>query len=342
MTPLAPHLRPHGQRLLIVLGLVLVTLVIGLLFYRSQPGYSFADAFYMAVITMATVGYGEVRPLTAAGRVFNSLYIILSVSVLFVAIAMVSSFVIEVQLGNIFGKRRIRRMIEQLNNHFIVCGLGRVGRGAAEELHRSQVPFIVVDTSDDKVEWAIKEGMLAVVADATRDETLRDVGIERARGVIAALATDADNLFLTLSAKSLNPLINVSARANEEESETKMRRAGADSVFAPYNFTGRRLAQSILRPHVTQFLDFTTLGPQVGIEQVRVGAASEFAAKSLSELRQLRKELGVSVLAIRRADGRMVLNPAAQESINEGDSLIVMGEIESLHKLERMMAEAKP
>jgi voltage-gated potassium channel len=174
-------------------------------------------------------------------------------------------------------------------------------------------------------------GMLAVAADATRDETLHQVGIERARGLVAALATDADNLFVLLSAKGLNPKLYVAARAAEEGAEEKMRRAGADAVFAPYSITGHRLAQSLLRPHVVQFLDFTTkdIAMDIAIEQVRVSAGSEVAAKTIREM-QLRRNMGVIVMAIRRRDGNMLFNPPADTAVEAGDYLIVMGKQEDL------------
>jgi voltage-gated potassium channel len=184
----------------------------------------------------------------------------------------------------------------------------------------------------------MKAGMLAVLADASRDETLRDVGVGRAKGLISALATDADNLFVILSARALNPNLYLAARVVEEESEGKMRRAGADVVFAPYSITGHSLAQAMIRPHVHQFLDFTTknLGLNVGIEQVLVGEGCEFASRSLQQM-QLRRELGVIVLAIRKADGEMVFNPPADANIDGKDHLIVMGEPENLRKLETLL-----
>src|SRR5205823_12083109 len=209
-------------------------------------------------------------------------------------------------------------------DHYIICGFGRVGRGAADELKHAGVPFVVVDIDPERVERAMLAGMLAVNADSTRDETLRLVGIDRARGLVAALATDADNLFVLLSAKGLNPRIYVAARAAEEGAEEKMRRAGADAVFAPYAITGHRLAQSLLRPHVVQFLDFTTkdIGMDIAIEQVRVSESSEMVSKSLKEM-QLGRDFGVIVMAIRASDGRMLFNPTAEATVEAGDHLIV-------------------
>jgi voltage-gated potassium channel len=233
-------------------------------------------------------------------------------------------------------------MIDNLKDHYIICGFGRVGRGAAHELSHAGVPFVVVDINPDRVERAMHDGMLAVAADSTHDETLRLVGIERARGLVAALATDADNLFVLLSAKGLNPGIYVATRAAEEGAEAKMRRAGADAVFAPYAITGHRLAQSLLRPHVVQFLDFTTkdVGEDIAIEQVRVAASSEMVSKTIKEM-QLRKEVGVIVMAIRRESGEMVFNPPAETAVQGGDYLIVMGRPGNLRTLETLLAEPR-
>ncbi len=323
-------------------ALVTATLLVGVSGYMFFGGYGFFDALYLASMTVTTIGYGEPRPLPRSGRAFNVFFMLFGSGTLLLSLGVMTSTVLELQLGEFFQKRRTRRMIAGLRNHHIICGFGRVGRGAAHELQRAKAPFVVVDRNEDRVEWAMKHGMLAVLADAARDETLRDVNIGTARGLVAALATDADNLFLTVSAKQLNADLSIAARANEEEAEIKLRRAGADQVFAPYSFTGARLAQSILRPHVTQFLDFTMQagGPRVTIEQVRVSQTSEFASKSLRELGHLRKDLGISVLAIRRSTGRMLFNPHADEEVSGGDHLIVMGEPESLRKLERLFTEA--
>jgi voltage-gated potassium channel len=250
--------------------------------------------------------------------------------------------IIELELNQYFGKRRNKKMIDKLNDHYIVCGFGRVGRGAASELQRAGAPFLVVDKNENRVEGAMKAGMLAALADATNDETLRDAGVLRAKGLIATLSSDADNLFVILSAKALKPSLLVSARIASEETERKMRLAGADYVFAPYDMTGYRMAQVMLKPHVSQFIDFTTksIGLDVGIEQVRVPASSELVSKSLEEM-QIRKELGVIVLAIRKSDGRMLFNPPAEAEIEGGDFLIVMGETANLQRLEQMLAEVR-
>ena len=329
-------------RLLRVLLAIAVVLALGTVGFTTIADYPLFDAFYMTLMTITTVGYAEIHPLARAGRVFNSFLIFFGVSTMFLAVGATTQTIIELELSQYFVKRRVRRMIDKLDDHFIVCGFGRVGRGAANELQRAGVSFIVIDNHDDKVDRAMKSGMLAVLGDASRDENLRDLGISRSKGLIAALSSDADNLFLILSAKGLNPKLIISARVSEEGSEQKFRRAGADSVFAPYDITGSRLAQAILRPHVATFLDFTTMGMglNVSIEQVRVSDGSECVSKSLGEI-QLRRQVGVIVLAIRKAGGTMLFNPDADATIAAGDFLIAMGDAAQLRQLEGMLAETR-
>ncbi len=326
-------------RITICIVLIHVIGTIGFVVIDNYPPF---DAFYMTLITVTTVGYGEIHPLSQAGRIFNSLIVFFGVTLLFLAIGAMTQSIIELELGNYFEKRRTKRMIDRMKDHFIVCGFGRVGRGAADELLHAGAQFLVVDNNEDRVERAMKAGMFAVFGDCTHDDTLRDVGIERARGIIAALQTDADNLFLTLSAKTLNPNLHLATRVSEEESENKLRRAGADVVFAPYSTAGHRMAQSMLRPHVHEFLDFTTrgLGMDVRIEQVRVSEKSEFVSKTLQQT-AVRRDLGVVVLAIRKEDGRMLFNPPAGETIHGGDHLIAMGPVEKLRQLEKLLTEGR-
>jgi len=331
------------RRFLFTLIAVVTTLAIGTVGFVLIDHYPPFDAFYMTLTTMTTVGYGEIHPLSHAGRVFNSFLILFGVTTIFMAIGAVTQTAIEMEFGEVINRRRSKRMIEQLKDHFIICGYGRVGRGAAEELLHAGVPFVVVDSSPERTERAMLAGMLAVAADATHDETLRQVGIDRARGLVAALATDADNLFVLLSAKGINPNVYIAARAAEEGAQEKMRRAGANSVFAPYALTGHRLAQALLRPHVVQFLDFTTtndFGTDIAIEQVTVSAETRAVSKTIREM-HLGSDLGVIVMAIRKNDGRMSFNPSADTAIQAGDCLIVMGRQESLRTLEALVAEPK-
>ena len=331
------HLRRRLILIAVALALVLSGGTVGFMLIEHYPVF---DAFYMTLTTVTTVGYAEIRGLSHAGRVFNSFLILVGVTTIFLAVGAMTQTLIELELNQFFGKRRVRSMIDKLEGHFILCGFGRVGRGAAEELRRAGVSFVVIDHNDERVERAIKAGMLAVHADASRDETLRDVGIVRAKGLIATLASDADNLFVILSAKTLNPNLQLSVRIAEESSEQKMRRAGADFVFAPYNTTGHRMARAMLKPHVLQFLDFTEQqGVDVEIEQVRVTGQSAFAGRSLAEV-NIRNKNGVVILAIRKATGEMLFNPAPEVKMSAGDYLIAMGDASHLQKLEQLLMGA--
>ncbi len=303
-------------------------------------GYGVFDAFYMSLITITTVGYQEIHPLHRAGRVFNSFLIFFGVSAIFVAAGAMTQSIIELELQDRYGKRRKKKMIDNLHDHFIVCGFGRVGRNASTELHRTDAQVIVIDRNPERVERAMRMGLLAVEADATLDNTLRSAGVMHAKGLIASLASDAENLFVILSAKSLNPGLTVVTRASEEEAEVKLRRAGADIVFTPYAMVGQRLAQSLLKPHLLEFLNITTteMGPNVMLEQMMLGQKSQLASKTFGEIQQ-RCPTGIIPLAIRRSGGQMVFNPEPATMVSAGDYLIAIGEKPGLEKLDRLLGE---
>jgi voltage-gated potassium channel len=327
------------RRGLFVAGLVLITLCIGTVGFSLIEGWGTFDAFYMTLITITTVGYEEVRPLSHAGRVFNSFVILFGVTTMFFAVGAMTQTIIELELADRYGRRKRNRMISQLHNHFIVCGFGRVGRNASYELQRNNVPFLVVDRSEERVARASEARMLATIADATNDDDLRKAGVLRARGLIAALPSDAENLFVILSAKTLNPSLVVVARASEEQNEEKLRRAGADTVFAPYTMAGRRLADALIRPHVVEFFEFTTsmVAPKIMMEQVPVDSGSQFVFRELGAMLS-ESGINVIVLAVRRFDGKMIFNPSRDFQISAGDFLIVLGERPRLQELERALS----
>ncbi|MBV8116318.1 MAG: potassium channel protein [Silvibacterium sp.] len=327
-----------SRRAMIVAALLGTIILVGTIGFVLIERYSWFDAFYMTLTTITTIGYQELRPLSHAGRIFNSFLIIFGVSAIFLAAGAMTQTIIELELQDRYGKRRKKRMIDKLENHFIVCGFGRVGRNASYEFQRTGAPFLVLDRNEQRVAKAASAGMLAIVADATTDNALREAGVLRAKGLIAALPSDAENLFIILSAKTLNPALTVVTRASEEEAGEKLRRAGADTVFTPYSMAGRQLADALLRPHVVEFLDFTrsNVGPRVTMEQVRVSPQRAFTPKTLGELLEPRKS-DVIVLAIRRQAGETIFNPPPQSEIAPGDFLIVMGERSSLQKLEQVL-----
>jgi voltage-gated potassium channel len=325
------------RRITLIAVLLVSTMIGGTLGFRLIENYPVFDAFYMTLITITTVGYQELYPLSHAGRIFNSFLILFGVSAMFFAVGAMTQTIIEFQLQDRYGERKKKRAIMRMKDHFMVCGFGRVGRNAAFELQRAGVPFLVIDRSEQRVERATQAGMVAIKADAMQDEVLREAGIERARGFIAALATDADNVFVILSAKTLNPQLTVVTRASEEDAEEKLRRAGADTVFSPYSMAGHRLAQALVRPHVVQLLDFSSqaVGLDVTMEQIRVAPNSKFASRRVGDL--VPREARVIVLAIGKPDGTMIFNPPADMNVSAGDVLILMGEQPSLRDMESVL-----
>jgi voltage-gated potassium channel len=326
------------HRILFIAGLLCITLLIGTTGFVLIEGYTWFEGFYMTLTTITTIGYQELRPLSHAGRIFNTFLILFGVSALFLSFGAMTQTIIELELQDLYNKRRKKRMIDRLQNHFIVCGFGRVGRNASYEMQRANAPFLVIDRSEQRVAKASSAGMLAVVADATRDDDLREAGVLRAKGLIAALPSDAENLFIILSAKTLNPQLTVVTRVSEEEAGEKLRRAGADTVFTPYAMAGRQLADALLRPHVVEFLDFaaSNVGSRVTTEQICVAPKTAFTGKTLGQLSDLRNS-GVIVLAIRKHGGQTIFNPPAESEIAAGDFLIVMGEQPGLRKLEQIL-----
>ena len=292
------------RRIVLTAGVLCIALVGGTSGFVLIEGYSWFDAFYMPLTTITTVGYQELRPLSRAGRIFNSFLIFFGVTAMFVAVGAMTQTIIELELEDRYGKRRKKRMIESLHDHFIVCGFGRVGRHASYELQRAKATFLVIDNNEVRVAKAANAGMLAVAADATQDDSLREVGVLRAKGLIAALPSDAENLFIILSAKALNPKLTVVTRASEEEAGEKLRRAGADTVFTPYALAGRQLADALLRPHVVEFLDFvrSNIGPHVTMEQVRVLPKADLSSKSVQQVSELLNS-EVVVLAVQTGRG---------------------------------------
>ncbi len=307
---------------------------IGMAGFHYLEGWSWFDGFYMVVTSFTTIGYQEVHPLSHAGRVFNVALILAGVSLVFLGIGSLTQALLEFSLRSFFGRRRMERDIDRLKDHYIICGAGRVGRSAARELARRPAPFVILEQNEAKAA-RFGNDWLMLVGDATQEQTLRQVHIERARGLVAATTTDATNLYIVLTARGLNPQLKIIARASEEESEKHLLKAGADSVVSPYHFAGQRIAQSFLQPHVVSFLDSATthLGMDLEIGEIVVGPASEFAGKTVGSSR-LRQERGVIILAIKRGQG-MHFNPSPDDVIEPGDCLIAMGQPAQLRELEK-------
>jgi voltage-gated potassium channel len=317
---------------LIAVALALLTFV-GVAGFHYIEGWSWFDGFYMVITTFSTIGYQEVHPLSHAGRIFNVVLILAGVSLVFLGIGSLTQALLEFSLRKFFGRRKMEREIDRLSDHYIICGAGRVGR-SARKLARKPVPFVILEQNEAKA-TRLANDWLVLVGDATQEQTLRQVHIERARGLVAATTTDATNLYIVLTARGLNPRLTIIARASEEGAEKHLLKAGADSVVSPYHFAGQRIAQSFLRPHVVSFLDTATthLGMDLEIGEIQVGTNSEFAGKTVGSSR-IRQERGVIILAIKRENG-MQFNPSPEDSIQPGDCLIAMGPPAQLRELEQ-------
>ena len=317
----------------IAIALAVLTLI-AMAGFHFIEGWTWFDGFYMVITTFSTIGYQEVHPLSHAGRIFNVGLILAGVSLVFLGIGSLTQALLEFSLRSFFGRRKMEREIERLSGHYIICGAGRVGRSAARELARKPAPFVIVEQNETKAARFANEWLLHV-GDATQEQTLRQLHIERASGLVAATTTDATNLYIVLTARNLNPELKIIARASEEDAEKHLLKAGADAVVSPYAFAGQRIAQSFLRPHVVTFLDTATthLGMDLEIGEVAVHADSEFAGKTVGSSR-IRQERGVIILAIKREQG-MHFNPSPEDIIQPGDTLIAMGQPMQLRQLEQ-------
>ncbi len=315
--------------------------VIGTIGYMLIERWNAWDSFYMTVITVTTVGYGEVHPLSQAGRAFTVVILLTGVGAFFYAFTLFMTLLAEGGLVERRERKRLGRMLDNLDDHFIVCGFGRMGEIIAHEFARQRVPFVIIERNPDRMHLAMEQGFLAVEADASNEEVLRRVRIDRARGFIAAVSTDAENVYAVLSARLLNPSLFIVGRAETEDSRTKLKRAGADRVISPYHLGGLQLAQTALRPAVVDFVQLATSSDNMdlNLEQVHIVQGSSLAGRSLIDA-GLRQRFGVVVVGIRRADGHMDFNPEPETPMRPGDDLVVLGRAGSLKELEMAATEA--
>jgi voltage-gated potassium channel len=336
-----PSLDLRKYRLLKILTLALLAITAaGTVGFHYLEHWSWFDSFYMVVITFSTIGYMEVHTLSHAGRVFNSILIITGVALVFSMIGALTQALLEFELVRVFGRRRMEREVAGLKNHYIICGAGRVGHSVATELARKPCPFVVLE-ADERATAELDPKWPVLIGDAASEKLLKDAGIDRAAGLVAATTTDATNIYIVLTARNLNPRLRIIARASEERAEKHLKTAGADVVISPYAAAGHRIAQSFLRPNVLDFLDIATARSgtfEMIIEEIRVGPGSVLADLTVGQS-GVHHQFGIMILAIRRKEGDTRFNPTAQDPIRVGDYLIAMGEPAQLAKLETMAAQ---
>ena len=326
----------------LIIGVIalFVVALIGTLWYRIVEGWSWSDAVFMTVITLATVGYGETNPLGTRGRLFTIALILMGVISIGYIVNRFTEAIIQGYFQEGIRLRQRRRLIDTLTEHYILCGFGRTGRQIALEFKAEGIPFVTIDSQAEQVEAAQDLGCVAVHGDATLDDTLLTVGIERAICLVAALPSDAENLYTVLSAKTLNPKIRAIARASTEEAVKKLQRAGADAVVSPYITGGKRMAAAALRPQVLDFMDGILTGGDRAfyLEEFLLDLqTSPVVGQTLREAR-LRSQTGALVLAIRRADGELIAGPNGDTRLLAGDLLISMGTVEQLRQLNRLLS----
>jgi voltage-gated potassium channel len=321
---------------LLALGMITVAGVLG---YMVFEGWSFTDALYMTVITLTTVGYKEVRDLDTSGQLWTMLLLVTGVGTLFYAAVSSVELVVEGTIRGYFGRRRMEAAINKLSAHYVLCGYGRVGRQVAREFAHDGVPFVIIEQQPATVEECVEEGYLVLLGEASDDEVLEEAGIRRARGLVAAVDSDADNVFVVLSARKLNPKLHIVARASSDESAAKLEIAGADRTLSPYAVGGRRLASLATQPLVVDFLDIVTRGEEgieFRLEEFRVPEDSFIADHTIGEL-SIGEMSGAMILAIRSQEGTFDTTPSAQDRIHAGDTLIVLGTREQVKRLEQLM-----
>lgn len=324
----------YFSRFIIALTLFISLLLIGTGGYRWLEGMSLLDALYMTVITISTVGFGEIRPLSAEGRFFTIGLIIGGAGLVAFSASAAIDLMLLGEWQAYWKNRRRKHMLSDLNDHVIVCGYGRVGRHVAEELAAEGVPFVVVDTDPERSARAERLNYLCLTGNAANENVLKELGIKRARALITAVDSDAENVFITLTARSLRPDLYIVARVNYEDSEPKLLKAGANRTLLPYSISGKRMATMILRPNVADFLDQVSHagGLELLLEQVQIDANSTLDRQTLAEA-NLSGELGISVLACRGKDGIFHTPPGPDTVLQGGTSIIAIGTRQQLQAL---------
>lgn len=330
------------RRFVLSIALLVLLCLGGALGYVHLEGWSFREALYMTVITLSTVGFGEVHPLSPGGEWFTILFIALGFAVAGFAVASITAFIVQGELRELMRGRRVDRDIERLRDHYVVCGCGAVGREIVLEFARAGVAFVVIDSDLAAAEVPADLQVLALEGDASSEEVLERAGLQRARGLIAALPHDPDNVFITLTARQLNPSLQIVARANERGNESKLLRAGADRVISPFEIAGRRMASTVLRPSVVDFLDIVTHGTGVDLhlEQVRLAPTSSLVDHTLSDS-DLGKVTGCVIVGVNDEGGQPRIAPGfntnlSKLTLHSGDSLIALGSEEQISRLEAL------
>ncbi|HEU5460494.1 MAG TPA: potassium channel protein [Pyrinomonadaceae bacterium] len=330
LTPRLRFLLPDRVRIRVVLLAVFGAILLGTVMFHVLEGWSILDSLYVTAQTVTTVGFGDLTPRTPYGRAFAVVFMMVSVGIVLYALTSTVQSIVHSELFATYGHSR---KMSKMRDHFIICGAGRVGSHLMRNLRAANGNFVVIESDSAKVEALMEFGVPILARDATLEETLREAGVEHARGLAACLPDDADNVYVVLTARDLNPKLHIVARAAEEQAEAKLIRAGANRVVAPTLIGGHRMAMALTKPAVGDFLDSLTANHlELGFEQLEVDSASTLVGRKLSET-VIRSELNIVIVSIRRNDGEIIFNPSGSTQIEGGDLLIAIGNAESLTRL---------
>ena len=325
----------------VVLSLVVFILLVGIAGYIYIEKMNLLEAFYMTVITLSTVGFQEVKPLSAEGRLFTSTLIILGVGTFAYSVGIFSKLLVEGEVKKLFELKKREERMKNLRNHVIVCGFGKVGQKVCEEFEKEGIPFVVIDSDPERIREAENRGYLFLFHDSTEEEGLLKAGVKYAKALVTVMGSDTSNLFVVLTARELNPNLRIISRVDDPANEKKLYKAGADKVIAPYNIGAVRLAQAAIRPVVVDFVEFATSreGPKFFLDQIEIREGSPAAGKSIVEL-DLRRKTGAIIVAIVR-EGNIIENPDPVEVLREGDLLIALGRKEQIDRLYNLIAPSE-
>ncbi|OPY87583.1 MAG: Voltage-gated potassium channel Kch [Syntrophus sp. PtaU1.Bin208] len=325
------------KKLLIASLLLFFILVLGTVGYVLIEGWGIIESFYTTVTTISTVGYGDFAPATWQGRLFTVLLVLFGVGTMLYSVSMFAEMMVEDRLKKVLGRGSMENRIERMKNHYIICGFGRMGSLICRELAEEKAPFVVIEKNPDIIQRIEDEGYVYLKGDATDDKSLLRAGIKRAKGIVCVLSTDAENLYVILTSKELNAGIYILSRCEEEVSEHRLLRAGADRVISPYKMGGMRMAMAILKPAMMDFIEITTRRQslELRMEEMPLSEDSAIIGRSL-EAAEIRKSYGLIIVAIKKDSGKMIFNPPAGYVIEKGDRLIALGEDEDVNRFNQV------
>lgn len=322
------------KKLRVALYLFILVSVFGVSYYHLFERMSISDAIFMIAITLSTVGYGEVQPLSPAGRIVTVFIIIFGITITGYTGGTFIRMLIEGELSKKFGRKKVEKKILKLRDHYIICGYGRIGKLITKELKKHNEKYIVIENDISQIADLEATATPYMLLDARDENTLVKAGINRAKGLVTAVMSDADNVFITLTARMLRPDIYILARSSEPQNEKKLQSAGATRVVSPYLIGGQRMAQLLVRPTVVDFIDIATMDDKFGLrmEEARIKPASPYVGKTLIDS-NLRKDYGVIIVLIKKASGEMKFNPSPNEILEKNDVLVMLGKVPDLEKV---------